>query len=82
MLSAGNLLAIEIKKTQILMNKPAYLGLSILELSQIVLYDYMKPKYEEKAKLCSIYTDSFITHVKTGDIYKAIAEDVEERFDT
>ena len=51
-----NLLAIEMKKkTQILMNKPVYLGLSILELSKIVMYefwyDYVKQKYK-KAKLC------------------------------
>ena len=41
------------KKTQMLMNKPVYLGLSILELSKIVIYhfwfDYVKSKYCEKA---------------------------------
>ena len=45
------------KKTEILMKKPVYLGLSILEISKIVMYelwyDYLKPKYGEKAKLCS-----------------------------
>ena len=50
-----HLLAIEMKK-QILMNKHVCLGLSILELSKILMYefqfDYVKPKYEEKAKLC------------------------------
>ena len=54
---AENLLAIEVKKMQILMNKPVYLGLSILELSKILMYtlwyDYVNPKYGEKAKLCS-----------------------------
>ena len=44
-------------------------------------YDYIKTKYGEKAKLCYRDTDSFIVHVKTGDIYKDIARDV-ERFDT
>ena len=38
------------------MNKPVYLGLSILEISKIVMYefsyDYIKPKYDKKAKLC------------------------------
>ena len=50
------LLAIEIKKnkqTKILKNKPVYLGLSILELTKILMYefwyDYVKPKYGEKA---------------------------------
>ena len=45
-------------------------------------YDYVKPKYGENAKLCSMDTDSFIVHVKIDDIYKDIAEDVETRFDT
>ena len=74
------------KKNQILMNKPVYLGLSILDVSTTVLYefwyDYVKRKYIENAKLCYMYTDSFIVHVKTDDIYKDIAEDVETRFDT
>ena len=45
-------------------------------------YDYVKPKYGEKAKLCYMDTDSFILHIKTDDIYKDIAKDVEIRFDT
>ena len=68
------------------MNKPADLGLSILHLSKTAMYefwyDYIKPKYGEKAKLCYMGTDSFIIHVKTDDIYKDIAEDIETRFDT
>ena len=48
------LLAIEMEKTEILMNKPVYLGLSILELSKISMYEfwyeYVKPKSSEKAK--------------------------------
>ena len=51
-----NLLAIEMKKTEILMNKPVHLGLSILELSKILMYefwyDHVKPKYSQKVKLC------------------------------
>ena len=54
------------------MNKPVYLGLSILELSKIVLYelwyDYLEPKYDEKAKLCYMNTDSFIVYIKRDDI--------------
>ena len=41
-----------------------------------------KPKYGEKAKLCYMDADSFLVYIKTGDIYKVIAEDVETRFDT
>ena len=73
------------RKTQILTNKPVYLGLSILDLSKTLMYefwyDYVKPKYGENAKLCYMDTDSFIVHVKTEDIYKDISEDVETRFD-
>ena len=45
-------------------------------------YDYVKPKYDKKAKLCYLDTDSFIVHIKTDGIYKDIEEDVETRFDT
>ena len=51
-----NLLAIEIRKTKILMNKPVYLGQAILDISKTLMYefwyDYIKPKYNGKAKLC------------------------------
>ena len=53
--SPENLLAIEVRKSQIFMNKPVYVGLSILELSKTVMYefwhDYMKPKYKEKSQI-------------------------------
>ena len=68
------------------MNKTVYLGLSILELSKILMYefwyDYVKPKYVERVKLCYMDTNSFIVYIKTDDIYKDIAEDVERRFHT
>ena len=74
------------RKTQILMNKPVYLGLSILDLSKTIKYefwyDYVKPKYCENAILCYMDTDSIIVQVKTYDIYIDIAKDVETRFDT
>ena len=51
-----NLLAIEIRKTQILMDEPVYLGLSMLDLSKTVMYEfwygYVKPKYGENARIC------------------------------
>ena len=80
-----NLLAIEIKKIEILLTKSVYLGLSILELSKILMYefsyDYVKPKYGKKAKkLCYMDTDSFLVYIKTDD--KDIPEDVLTRFDT
>ena len=58
------------KKTKTLMNKPVYLGLLILHLSKILMYeifyDYLKPKYSEKVKLSHMDTYSFIFHVKNG----------------
>ena len=45
-------------------------------------YDYVKPKYFEKSKSCSVDTDSFIVYIKTDYIYKDIAEDIERTFDT
>ena len=45
-------------------------------------YDYLKPKYDEKAKLCYIHANSVIVHLKTDDIYKDIAKDAETRLDT
>ena len=76
---------IEIKKTKIKMNKPKYLGLSILDISKILMYefwyDYMKPQYSNDVKLCYMDTDSFVMNIKTEDFYKDIANDVEKRFD-
>ena len=80
------LLAIEMKKTKVKINKPVYLGLSILEISKTLMYefwyDYLKPKYGDNVKLCYMDTDSFIVHIKTKDFYKDIVSDVEKRFDT
>ena len=83
---AEHLLAIKMRKTQILMNKPVYLCLSILDLNKTVMYefwyDHLKLKNVEHAKLFYMGADSFIFHVKTDDIYKDIAEEIETRFDT
>ena len=77
---------IVLNKTKVKMNKPIYLGLSILEISKLLMYkfwyDYMKPKYGNNVKLCYMDTDSFIMNIKTEDFYKDIANDVEKRFDT
>ena len=66
----------EMKKTEVKMNKPVYLGQAILDISKTLMYefwyDYIKPKYQEKAKLCYMDTDSFITHIKTEDFYKIL----------
>ena len=80
-----NLSIIEMKRTKVKMNKPIYLGLSILEISKILMYefwyDYMKPKYDDNVKLCYVDTDSFIMNIKTEDFYKDIPNNYEKRFD-
>ena len=72
------------KKKKVKMNKPVYLGFSILEISKTLKYefwyDYTKPKYKEKTKLCYTDTDSFIIHIKTDNFYRDIADDVDKRF--
>ena len=85
-LISEDLSIIEMKKTKVKMNKPIHLGLSISEISKILMYefwyDYMKPKYNDIVRLCYMDTDSFVMHIKTNDFYKDIASDVENRFDT
>ena len=74
------------RKTQIFINKPVYLGFSMLYVSKPVTYafwhDYVKLKYGENPKIWFMDTDSFIVHVKTDDIYKSIVKDVEIEIDT
>ena len=73
------------KKTVIKANKPIYLGLAILSLSKIRMYEYwyddMKLKYDDNIKLCYMDTESFIMHVKTEGFYENTANDVEKNYD-
>ena len=61
------------------MNKPVYLGQAILNISKTLMYefwyDYIKPMYQEKARLCYTDTDSFIINIETEDFYEDIAQD-------
>ena len=70
------------KKTNVKMNKPIYLGLTVLGTSKMLMYelwyDYFKLSYADNVKLCYMDTDSFIFHVKTEDFYEDIANDVEK----
>ena len=74
------LMAIEMRKTKVTMNKPVYLGQAILDISKTLMYefwyDYLKPKYDDKVKICYMDTDSLIIHVKTEDFYKDVVQDV------
>ena len=74
------------RKTKVKMKKLVYLGMSILDISKTLMYefwyDYIKPKYGDNVMLC--YTDPhcFIINIKTEDFYEDIADDVEEWPDT
>ena len=83
---SDNLLAIEMNKTKVKINKPVYIGMSILDISKTLMYefwyDYVKPKYKDKAKLCYTDTDSFVINIFTEDFFEDINNDVEGWFDT
>ena len=74
------------KKTKVQMNKPIYLGTSILDISKILMheiwYGYIKAKFGGRAKLCYIDTDSLIHLIMTENFYEDIANDIEIWFDT
>ena len=74
------------KKTKLYFNKPVNLGMSILDLSKSLMYDfhynYIKTKYGDKVKLLVTDTDSLAYEITTKDFYKNINPDIEKRFDT
>ena len=76
-----NLLVTERCKTKVKLHKPVYLGLSVLDIRKIAMYeywyDYVKPRYEDNAKLCSTDTDSSIVHVKTEYLAQTLNYDVQ-----
>ena len=82
----NDLMAIEMRKTEVLMDKPIAVGQAILDISKTLMYefwyDYLKPKYQNKVKLCYIDIDSFIMLIETNDFFEDIANDVDKRFDT
>ena len=64
-----DLMIMEMRKVEVKIYKPIYLGQAILDISKTLMYqfwyDYIKPKYKEKARLCYMDTDSFVMHIKT-----------------
>ena len=60
------------RKIKVKMNKPVYLGMSVLDISKTLVYefwyDYIKPKYQDNAKLCYMDTESFVILIKNEDI--------------
>ena len=81
-----DLLIMEMKKVEVKMNKPVYLGQAILDISKTLMYEfwyhYIKPKYRDNARLCYMDTDSFIINIKTENFYRDIANDAKEWYDT
>ena len=81
-----NLAAVHMKKVKLKFNKPVYLGMSILDLSKTLMYDfhynYIKPKYDDRAKLLFTDTDSLAYEIETEDFYRDISIDVKSKFDT
>ena len=81
-----DLMAIEMRKTKVVMSKPVYLGQAILDISKTLMYefwyDYLKPKYGDKVKLCYMDTDNFIVHIEAEEFYEDIASNVDKWFDT
>ena len=81
-----NLAAVHMKKVSLKFNKPVYLGMSILDLSKTLMYDfhynYIKPKYGENVKLLFTDTDSLANEIQTKDFYRDISSDVKSKFDT
>ena len=76
----------EMKKVEVKMKKPVYLGQAILDISKTLMYEfwyhYIKPKYRDNARLCYMDTDSFIINIKTENFYRDIANDAKEWYDT
>ena len=83
---SDSLMAIEMRKTEVLMDKLIAVGQAMLDISKTLMYkfwyDYLKPKYQDKVKLCYMGTDSFILQILTDDFFKDTSNDVDEWFDT
>lgn len=80
-----DLVAIHMNKTKILMDKPIIIGMAILDISKVLMYDFfynhIKIKYGENVKMLYTDTDSFILEVHTECFYSDIKVDI-EKYDT
>lgn len=81
-----DLVAVEMNPISIFMDKPIAVGMAILDLSKIVMYDYyynfLKPEYGEKIALAYTDTDSFVIHVQTDDFYTEMKPHLNKWYDT
>ncbi|XP_071578601.1 uncharacterized protein [Temnothorax nylanderi] len=80
-----NLIAVELRKLEVKFNKPIYVGMCILDLSKVCLYEfhheYMSPLYRDSCRIMYTDTDSLIYHIKCDDAYENMKRDI-ARFDT
>ena len=80
-----NLIACQMKRIRVFYDKPIYVGMSVLDVSKYFMYDfhynYIKNKYNDKAKLLMTDTDSLMYHIETDDIYNDMIESI-NLFDT
>ena len=76
-----DLVAIHMEKTSQVFNKPIYLGMTILDLSKTLMYNFHY-EYNHNATLLMTDTDSLCYEIKTNDFYKDISGDVYKEFDT
>ena len=74
------------KRVKLLFDKPVFCGMSILDISKTLIFDfhfnYIKQKYQKKAKLLFTDTDSLCYEIETEDFFQDISNDVHEKFDT
>ena len=75
-----NLVAVEQKKVELVLNRPIYVGFAILDLSKTLMYDfhynYIKSKYPgERSKLLFTDTDSLTYSIKTNNLYEDMYQD-------
>ena len=80
----NDLVAIRQNKVTLTLNKPAYIGMCIIELSNVLMYefhyDYIKNKYGNNSKLLFTDNDSLMHEIKTEDVYEDFSSN-KEMFD-
>ena len=80
-----HLVGIQNHKEKVLLNKPIYVGMSVLDLSKHLMYDFyynhLKKNYDDKIRLLYTDTDSLIVHVQTEDIYADMQANISD-YDT
>ena len=76
-----NLSVVKLMKTHIIMNKPTYIGMCVLDLSKLLMYDFhyniIKKRYGSKAKLLFTDTDSLAYSIETPNVYADMQLDID-----